>query len=266
MHRQGTRDRRPLLLAAGQLGRYFIRLVTDTDPFQGVREWWNTGENAFAAPSDHLFGLLGLPAGVAAGQYPVGRGSLTVLRQDPSDFVLSAGAEKPLLEAVERFIGLLETGNALLLDRGPYRIVAVLDESPETAPYVAEGCLIDLYDPALPVYTRREVPPGSQALFYDVTRAGKAPCILAAASRAYDEKRSRRGFSYLCKGPADTYNVTRILLPSAPSAITVAGQPVGASTGADDAAGTFACWDPASRTLFLRFPNSPDGVPVSIGW
>ena len=37
MHRQGTRDRRPLLLAAGQLGRYFIRLVTDTDPFQELK-------------------------------------------------------------------------------------------------------------------------------------------------------------------------------------------------------------------------------------
>ncbi len=247
-------------------GGNLVYCATDTDPFQRVEEWWNSGENAFAAPSDHLFGLLGLPAGVAEGQYPVGRGSLTVLRQDPSDFVLADGGEKPLLEAVERCIGPLETGNALVLERGPYRIVAVMDESPVDTPFVAEGCLIDLYDPALPVYTRREVPPGSQALFYDVARSGKAPRILAAASRAYEEKRSRRGFSYLCKGPADTYNVTRILLPSAPSAITVAGQPVGASVVADDASGTVARWDPSSCTLFLRFPNSPDGVPVTIGW
>ena len=235
-------------------GGHLVYCGTDTDPFQGVEEWWNTGENAFAAPSDHLFGLLGLQEGLSAGVYPVGRGSLTVLRQDPSSFVLSAGAEKPLLEAVEACIGPMEVSNALVLDRGPYRVVAVMDESPVTVPYVAEGCLIDLYDPALPVYSRREVRPGTQALFYEVTRAGKAPCILAAASRAYEQKRTRHNFSYLCKGPEDTFNVTRILLPKAPSAVWVNGE---------------SCpwdWDEASRTVFLRFPNDPDGVAVNVQW
>ena len=156
-------------------GGHLLYCATDTDPFQGVREWWNTGENAFAAPSDHLFGLLGLPAGVAAGVYPVGRGSLTLIRQDPSAFVLSAGAEKPLLEAVQACIGPMETSNAMVLDRGPYRVVAVMDESPETAPYVAEGCLIDLYDPALPVYTRREVPPAHRLCFTMFPGPGRRP-------------------------------------------------------------------------------------------
>ena len=235
-------------------GGHLVYCGTDTDPFQGVEEWWNTGENAFEAPSDHLFGLLGLQEGLSAGVYPVGRGSLTVLRQDPSSFVLSAGAEKPLLEAVEACIGPMEVSNALVLDRGPYRVVAVMDESPVTVPYVAEGCLIDLYDPALPVYSRREVRPGTQALFYEVTRAGKAPRILAAASRAYEQKRTRHNFSYLCKGPEDTFNVTRILLPKAPSAVWVNGEPCPWD------------WDEASRTVFLRFPNDPDGVTVNVQW
>ena len=298
-------------------GGHLVYCGTDSDPYQGVQEWWNTGENTFETPSGHLFGLLGLAgseasAGLAAGVYPVGRGSLTLIRQDPSAFVLSAGAEKPLLEAVQACIGPMETSNAIVLDRGPYRVVAVMDESPVTEPFVAEGCLVDLYDPALPVYARREVPAGTQALFYDVSRAGKAPCILAAASRAYEQKRSRRRFSYLCKGPEDTYNVTRILLPAAPVSISVAGETVtvagggGAAVagvsggvdgrpGADDVAGgggaavagvsggvaggggaavasgaaghaPSASWDSFSRTLFLRFPNSPDGVPVTIGW
>jgi hypothetical protein len=25
-------------------------------------------------------------------------------------------------------------------------------------------------------------------------------------------------------------------------------------------------WDASSRTLFLRFPNDPEGVPVEIRW
>jgi hypothetical protein len=91
-------------------------------------------------------------------------------------------------------------------------------------------------------------------LFYDLSQAGKAPEILAAASRAYDEKRDDHSFSYVCKGPAETYNVTRILLPAKPAAVTVDGQKWEFD------------WDAGSRTVFLRFPNSPNGVDVTLTW
>ncbi|MCR5709521.1 MAG: hypothetical protein K6G79_03450 [Bacteroidales bacterium] len=235
-------------------GGRLVYSSTDTDPFQTVEEWWNTGENSYAAPSDHLFGLLGVPPGAQAGVYPCGKGSLTVIRRDPRDFILEKGGDKPLIEAVSAYIGQLDVTNVIEHERGPYRIVAVMDESPQTRPYMAEGCLIDLYDPDLPVYARKEVPAGSQALFYDVRKAGKGPRILAAASRAYGEKRTRRSFSYDCKGPAGTWNVTRILLPSRPVKVEAGG--VACESG----------WDEGSRTLFMRFPNDPDGVKVSLGW
>lgn len=224
----------------------------DEDPFQGVQEWWNTGENRYAAPADHLFSLMGIQAGAAKGLYPYGKGRVCILRQDPREFVLTEDGEGPLREALESLVGVMQA-NTLRLDRGPYRIVAALDQT-QAAPVVEEGCLIDLFDPALPVYTRREVAPGTQALFYDVAKAGKAPKILAAAGRAQGEKKSRNTFSYLCKGPADTWNVTRILLPAAPVRVLVGGETVPAD------------WDKASSTLFLRFPNRPDGVQVEIGW
>jgi len=77
---------------------------------------------------------------------------------------------------------------------------------------------------------------------------------LAAASRAYDEKSSNNSFSYTCKGPAETFNVTRILLPAEPVAVTV-----------DGTDGDFE-WDEFSKTVFLRFPNNPDGVSVTVTW
>ena len=235
-------------------GGHLLYSAKDDDPFQQVPEWWNTDGNAFAAPADHLFAQLGIPAGAPAGVYPCGNGSLTVLRQNPESYVRKHGGEHALLAAVEAVIGPISVSNTLTLERGPYRIVAVLDESPDTRPYVAEGCLIDLYDPELPIVSRKKIPVGKQALFYDIRKAGKAPCILAAASRAYQEKRTSHSYSYVCKGPADTYNVTRILLPAQPSAITLDGE-----NAAFD-------WDPASSTVFLRFPNSPDGVSVRINW
>lgn len=85
------------------------------------------------------------------------------------------------------------------------------------------------------------------------TGQGWRPALLAASSRAYDLHRTARTFSYTCKSPIDTDNVTRILLRRAPKTVLVDGAPA-----AD------CSWDPASRTLFLRFPNSPDGVKVDV--
>ena len=236
-------------------GGVLVYSGTDTDPFQGVREWWNTGENSFRAPSDHLFGLLGIAPGAGEGVYPFGKGKVCILRHDPKEYVLSAGGEALLLETVEALYGPLEHKNHFLLDRGPYKLAAALDESVSDAPCVLEGCFIDLFDPTLPVLDRKEVGPGSQAFLYDVRKAPKAPAILAAASRAYDPVRTRHSFSYTCKSPAETINVTRILLPAEPQAVTIDGIPA-----------TDSSWDPASRTLFLRFPNDPDGVRVEIRW
>ena len=53
----------------------------------------------------------------------------------------------------------------------------------------------------------------------------------------------------------ETYNVTSILLRRQPKSVLVDGEP----------ASDFS-WDPATRTLFLRFPNNPDGVHVEIRW
>ena len=233
-------------------GGILLYCGTDTDPFQTVPEWWNTGENNYAAPADHLFERMGIAAGAPAGTYPYGKGRVGILRQDPKDFVLAEGGEKPLLEALESLDGPVNP-QPLRLQRGPYRIVAALDEG-NFGDLYEEGCLIDLYDPALPVYEKVNIPEGTQALFYDVEKAGPPPRILAAASRAYEEKKGRRSFSYICKAPAETWNVTRILLPAPPTQVLVNGEACQAQ------------WDPRSKTVFLRFPNNPDGVKVEIGW
>ena len=236
-------------------GGLLIYSATDTDPFQEVREWWKTGENAYAAPADHLFGLLGIEPGAGEGVYDCGQGKLCILRHDPKEYVLEAGGDSLLLDAVESLYGPLERKNHFVLDRGPYKIAAALDESVSEDSYVLEGSFIDLFDPALPVLARKEVAPGFQAFLYDLRKAPKAPAILAAASRAYEIHRTARTFSFVCKAPVETMNVTRILLRRKPLSVLVDGQEV-----------SDCVWDDISRTLFLRFPNNPDGVRVEIRW
>ena len=168
---------------------------------------------------------------------------------------MNAGGDAMLLFAVESLYGAVQWKNHFLLDRGPYKIAASLDESVSDEPYVLKGSFIDLFDPALPVLSRVSVAPGSQAFLYDLRKASQAPAILAAASRAYDLHRTARTFSYVCKAPAETVNVTRIRLRQKPLSVCVDGEPA-----AD------CSWDSTSRTLFLRFPNSPEGVRVEIRW
>ena len=234
-------------------GGRLIYSGTDTDPFQGVREWWNTEGRTYAAPADHLFEQLGIDPGAGEGVYDCGKGKLCILRHDPKEYVLAADGDALLVEAVESLYGRLTRKNHLELVRGPYKIVATLDESVSGKPYEPDGVYIDLFDPTLPIVDHVSVAPGTQAFLYDLREAPKAPAILAASSRAYDVKRTRRTFSYVCKAPAETVNVTRILLRRKPSSVLVNGEPSADSS-----------WDPVSRTLFLRFANDPDGVKVEI--
>lgn len=230
-------------------GGKLLYSATDTDPFQGVQEWWNTGGNAYAAPSDHLFERMGIDPGAPEGTYRYGKGTVRILRHDPKQYVMES--EEVLLDAVRDLYGPMEEKTSFTLDRGPYKVVAVLEGG---EPLTLDGCFIDLYDPNLPVFAHKVVAPGTQALLYDVRKAPKAPCILAAASRAYEEKASRHSYSYLCKGPVETINVTQIRLPRQPVSVLV------------DGVETPYTWDDTAHTCFLRFPNSPEGVRVDIRW
>lgn len=226
----------------------------DNDPFRNVPEWWNSGDNHYSAPSDHLFELLNIPAGAPSGLYLCGKGSVYVLRKDPKDFVIHEGGEKTLFEALSQLHAPARQSGLLRVDRGPYIVLAALDETSESGSYTLEGCFIDLFDASLPVYERREIFPGERLLLYDVGKAGEAPKILASAGRSYNEEIRANSFSFLSKGPAETKNICRILLPSEPVKI-----------GIDGAKAPFE-WHDASHTCLIRFPNSPEGVKVSITW
>ena len=253
-------DAHSYLAAWVRQGGRLIYSCRDTDPFQTVKEWWNTGGNDFAAPADHLFSLMGIEAGAPEGVYPVGKGTVCILRHDPKEYVLKAASDSILLGAVEKMYaldcGTIEYKNNFRLTRGPYELVAVLDESVSDAPFKMEGLLIDLYDPQLPVYTEKEIAPGRQGYFYNLKAAPKAPAILAAASRACDIVRKGRTFSFTAKSPIETVNASRILLPQMPESVLV------------DDAECFdpACWDAQSKTYLLSFDNNPDGVKVKIKW
>lgn len=239
-------------------GGNLIYVGRDDDPFQTVSEWWNKDGNNYASPSDHLFSLMGISPDPAAGDYKFGKGKVHIIRQDPKEFVLEKNGAEPLIGAVEELCGgNIEKKNNFLLERGMYLLAAVLDESVSPEPLKLDGRYIDLYDPSLPICQNVEVRPGVQRLFIDLSKVRKdSPMILAAASRAENETRSGRTFSYVAKSPAATVNVSRVLLPAAPKSLKVNDKECLDQT----------CWDESSQTYLLTFDNNPDGVAVEFAW
>ncbi len=234
---------------------------TDTDPFQSVREWWNTGGNSYACPSAHLFELMGMPLDAPEGEYSYGKGTVYVVRTDPKEYIMNEGGDTRFVSIVERMYsdkaraGKLQYKNNFHLRRGAYDIISVLTESVDAKPYTVKGTFIDLFDPTLPVVGRKSVKPGSQALLLDVKRVPNRhrPQILASASRAYDESVMPDAYSFVAKSPVDTHNVSRVLLPRKPKSVTVDG------TETLDP----ARWDAKSHTYLVEFENNPDGVLVN---
>jgi hypothetical protein len=250
-------------------GGVLVYCGKDIDPYQTVMEWWNTEGKNYPAPSAHLFELLGLPSATPqTGEYSCGKGKVYVLREEPKDFVLTAGNDEAYFSTVKKAFetspgaGGLVTKNNLYLERGPYIIASVMDESVSSEPLALKGLFIDLFDPALPVLQAKTVNPGEQAYLYNLAQVKdqSKPAVLCGASRVYNEVRKSGFYSFTAKSPAATDNVSRVYLPRKPKEVKV-----------KDAAGNSLpdarhSWDEASHTCLLAFENHPDGIFVEMKW
>lgn len=237
---------------------------TDKDPFQTVSEWWNNKGNNYGAPSEHLFETMGLGRNPLPGKHKVGRGTVTVIRQDPKEYITKEGGDNELVATVANLYqhdaraGQLAMKNNMRLNRGLYEVVAVMDESVSDEPVTITGPVIDLYDPDLAVHDTYSVAPGHHALLIHPERIPdvEKPQVLASASRESDEKITPGTYSYVAKGPVETSSVSRVYLPAKPVSVIIDG-----NESFDP-----GMWDEATNTYLIKFDNNPDGVTVKITW
>ena len=247
-------------------GGVLIYCGKDDDPFQTVREWWNTKDNQYERASDHLFKLMNMPFFAPEAEYRYGKGSIYVIRKDPKEFVLENNNDDHLITTVKNIYekkgNTLEFKNNFTLTRGMYEIISVLDESVSKQPYVLKGLFIDLFDPQLPVVNEKTVYPGEQSFLLNLSRVDnpKRPQVLASASRVYNENVLRNQYSFLTKSPVNTTNVMRVLLPARPKEWNLYDSNRNKLTEFD------WNWDETSKTAFLSFENNPEGIEINIEW
>jgi hypothetical protein len=240
-------------------GGALVVVDNDRDPYNAVREWWNTAPYSYKTPRQHLFGELGIPED-ATGIYKVGKGVVVSARQSPAALTYKtngAAAIRALAHQAASAVNLQwKETNALVLRRGPYLIAAGLGESiPNAKPYVLHGRFIDLFNPNLPILHQVAITPGRRFLLLDVDTmpAGTTPSVVAAACRVREEHASAGNFTFLADGIADTEAVVRVRTQRSPIRVIVAGKPLQKSN-----------YEMTGDSLRLQFPNSAQSIPVEI--
>ena len=215
-------------------GGVLVVVDDDADPYNRVREWWNSDGRSFATPREHLFdqlGLTGKKVEEAKSQTgaKVGTGGIIWLPENPEKLAASVEGDTQLAAIMKRAaqragMKWRET-NYLQLRRGPYLIAAGLDESVPGAPKELRGKFVNLFDPALRLRDTATLSPATRLFLLDLAAVhGSEPRVLASACKALASKRSTGQLSLIVEGVGDTPAVILIHAPKPPSAIKLNGQ------------------------------------------
>lgn len=232
-------------------GGQLIVCDADADPYLKVREWWNSGENSFSTPREHLLAELNLREATTNVVQRIGRGGVTWLKARPAHVSADASLVGKLVSMVQgsaKAAGLKwrET-NYLLLRRGPYVIAAGLDETSTNSMKVLAGRFVDLFDPELKVVREVRISPASRQFLLDLDRnkAG-SPRVLASACKALPREETRSRVRYAVEGVGSTPAIVLMESPRPPRAVHLEGKPLADFT-----------YSEREKLLWIRFENEP---------
>lgn len=227
-----------------------------SDPYNGVREWWNEQGKTKAKPEDDLFRRLGVTSAAETAPQSVDKGFVRVLRKRPHELMAAAdgpGVVRSLVEAMFVKRGEpLKTQNYLVVRRGPFVIASVLEESVSNDSLKLAGSYVDLFQAALPVVREIILQPGQRTLLYNLDWAKRHAVkakVVAAGARIRQEELNNGVFRFHARGPKGSTATARVLLPGHVKQLT--------TTPAIDVKQD---WDAATSTLGLSFPNSAQDV------
>jgi hypothetical protein len=258
-----TPDAHLAIAAWVEQGGILIFFGDDAEAYNRVRAWWNDTSKgmSYDAPREHLFTQLGLPKAASTGAHSIGRGALFFDQRSPAALSRKKGGAVAVLalvrNACERAgIAYHETSH-LAVSRGPYVVAAGLSESRVRETTSLSGHFLNLFDPDLAVLESVKLTPGSRYFLLDLDRVKTPrPAILASAFKALDAKLTSDGtFEFYAEGPSGVEAVVRVAMTAEPKEIRIDDRVSDTSARS---------WHAATKTLFLRFPNSISGRRVAI--
>ena len=166
-------------------GGTLIYVGDGSDPFNKIDLWWAEKYNN---PAEHLFDALGINSEKEKEIFTCGKGIAAVWNTDPCLFSFSKENADKFREFFSEI--LKEKGeeilykNYLTIDRDPYIIAAVMDESINDNPYEFSGSFVDMYSPKFDVITHKAVNAGESTMLLDLDKIkGEKLCVIGTSVR-----------------------------------------------------------------------------------
>ncbi len=228
-----------------------LLLVGDgSDPYHAAPAWWNTEGLSFDHPAQHLCELLGLGREPAEGIHAAGTGQVAVLRISPARLTLTPEAADEWLRRVIAWAAPgFEPRNSFLMKRGPYRIAAVMEDSPVSRPLTLRGHFADLFSPEYEILTEKEILPGKTALLFDLDEPGPEKTRpVASTARLESLTETEAGYAVRCRTAEGIRVRMRLKLPRPvyrAEALTEDGRQLEADV---------CRWHAPTGTLLVSFP------------
>ncbi len=204
-------------------GGQLIYIGDGADPFNKISSWW-TGK--FSDPAEHLFSMLGIPSDEEKAIYSCGNGTAAYWKINPATFSFSKENADSLreffLNVAKRKGYDPEFSNHLIIEREPYIIAAVMDESINDEPLVITGKYADMFSPEFDVITEKVLLPNDKAMLSDLTKAEDFAIIGTSVRINSIEKSDNRVVLNISGAKMRRANI-RIRLPFIPEKAVIDG-------------------------------------------
>lgn len=224
-------------------GGQLIYIGDGSDPFNSINSWW-TGK--FRNPAEHLFSMLGIPADENRAIYTCGNGTAAVWKINPAIISFSKENADSLrelfLETAKRKGVNPVFSNHLIIERAPYTVAAVMDESINDEPLVITGLFCDMFSPDFEVITEKTLFPNDKTMLFDLTKA-KDYEIIGTSVRINSLVAFENKVQIFAGGAKMRTANIRIKLPFIPKSATVDNEKVK------------LYFDEKSSTALISFPN-----------
>jgi len=203
-------------------GGILVYIGDDSDPFNGINEWWEK------TPAAHLFDTLGITAKIntmrkktsalsrvpKTGIFDVGHGSVAVLDENPAKCAQDKAFSQMLLKLIysvaEKRNVKIEANGSITVNRGPYKIIATFDGIKDSI-LPLNGNYIDLLSEKAEYETFIVSENNSYYLLYDLdTKTDNETEIIAISAKTDGIISNGDFFSFTAKSPENMICVCRL--------------------------------------------------------